>query len=468
MTREEQLKFCSVCNHRKMDMKQGMLCGLTNAKADFDTACPNYDEDAKEKIKNERIEQEYQETLTVSGWLAFFLWIGVGIGAVWSVIFTIASLKDAGLTFSTSLIYFFYIGSLATTAVLTIKAFYQKAPNAVSLARTYIGMIAIDGCVSVANGIILNEDSMLVGAVRSFIWAAIWFSYISNSTHVANMIPKPTRVWKIPEKILLAIYTLACVIIVVGLTNFVNNPADSNFYQKDYIIDATIEATNKELPDYSNESVTQLKMYKEGRYIVYPYKINTITTMLEDATAWELSTVIKQEMLYETALGKDEPDVQKAMNMFFGCGYDICYRYLNVHSNVLYDIVITGEEYNHALIAGVNFQCDNNVYQDLVEYYRTALPSNYMGSASLINIHHSSTALSYYVQLPKLSALDLVYMDNEYLKNYVIDEWEGLDDHLKTLAKINQEDIVYRFYTAEGDEHCIVTITPEEYNAFNQ
>lgn len=45
MTREEQLKFCSVCNHRKMDMKQGMLCGLTNMKANFDMVCPNYEED---------------------------------------------------------------------------------------------------------------------------------------------------------------------------------------------------------------------------------------------------------------------------------------------------------------------------------------------------------------------------------------------------------------------------------------
>ena len=112
-----------------MDMKQGMLCGLTNMKADFDMVCPNYEEDTKEKVKNERIEQEYQETLTVSGWLAFFLWIGVGVGAIGSCILAIASLKDAGLTFTTSLIYFFYIGSLVTTAVLTIKAFYQKAPN---------------------------------------------------------------------------------------------------------------------------------------------------------------------------------------------------------------------------------------------------------------------------------------------------------------------------------------------------
>jgi hypothetical protein len=36
------------------------------------------------------------------------------------------------------------------------------------------------------------------------------------------------------------------------------------------------------------------------------------------------------------------------------------------------------------------------------------------------------------------------------------------------LATINNDDIVYHFYTAEGDEHCEVTITPEEYNAFDQ
>ena len=38
-----------------MDMQQGMLCELTNAKADFDNTCPNYDEDTKEKAKSDRI-----------------------------------------------------------------------------------------------------------------------------------------------------------------------------------------------------------------------------------------------------------------------------------------------------------------------------------------------------------------------------------------------------------------------------
>ena len=54
MTREEQLKFCKVCKHRQMDVNQGLLCGLTNAKADFDGTCDTYDEDAVEKQKKKQ------------------------------------------------------------------------------------------------------------------------------------------------------------------------------------------------------------------------------------------------------------------------------------------------------------------------------------------------------------------------------------------------------------------------------
>ena len=465
MTREEQLKFCSVCNHRKMDMHQGMLCELTNAKADFDGTCPNYDEDAKEKAKNERIEKEYQETLTISGWLGFFLWVGVGFGTVGSCIFAIASLKDAGLTFSTSLIYFFYIGSLVATAILAIKAFYQKAPNAVALAKTYIAMIAIDGVVSIANCIILNDDTMWVAAIRSFIWAGVWFTYLSSSTHVANMIPKQTRLWKLPEKILLSIYALACVAIVIGLANFVNNPSNSNFYQKDYLVDSAIEAANEELPDYSEPLVTSLKMVKEDNNVVYSFKINNMSEMLDENTAWELSLVNKQEMLADAAVEQDQ-DIINVMNIFFDSGYNVCYRYLNANGDILYNVIINGEEYNNALNMGASFKCDEKAYQSLLDYYTSLLPVEYMGDAVLLNIQHTTNALSYYVQLPELSEYDLIFIDQKYLKEYVVENRESLDDNLKTLAKLNSEDIVYRFFTYDGDEHCVVTLTKEDYIIF--
>lgn len=42
MTREERVKFCSLCDNAKFDTKQGLLCKLSNAKADFEDECPNF------------------------------------------------------------------------------------------------------------------------------------------------------------------------------------------------------------------------------------------------------------------------------------------------------------------------------------------------------------------------------------------------------------------------------------------
>lgn len=59
MTREEQLVFCKKCTNRKLDMQQGLLCGLTDQKADFNLKCStfNLDEEAEERLsKTEEID----------------------------------------------------------------------------------------------------------------------------------------------------------------------------------------------------------------------------------------------------------------------------------------------------------------------------------------------------------------------------------------------------------------------------
>jgi len=55
MTRSEQLKFCKKCFNRKMDLQQGLLCGLTNRKADFQDTCENFqrDESVKDEVRPE-------------------------------------------------------------------------------------------------------------------------------------------------------------------------------------------------------------------------------------------------------------------------------------------------------------------------------------------------------------------------------------------------------------------------------
>ncbi|MGJ3233491.1 toxin-antitoxin system YwqK family antitoxin [Marivirga sp.] len=52
MTREDQLQFCKKCINRKMDMQQGLICSLTNEKANFKDNCEDFqiDESVKEEI----------------------------------------------------------------------------------------------------------------------------------------------------------------------------------------------------------------------------------------------------------------------------------------------------------------------------------------------------------------------------------------------------------------------------------
>jgi hypothetical protein len=48
MTRNEQLAFCSICTKRKFDIDHGLICGLTNLKADFEHECGYFQFDPKE------------------------------------------------------------------------------------------------------------------------------------------------------------------------------------------------------------------------------------------------------------------------------------------------------------------------------------------------------------------------------------------------------------------------------------
>ena len=59
MTREEQLVFCKKCKHGTINFKRGLLCGLTNELATFETSCPDF-------VEVEKVEESKVYTLNKS------------------------------------------------------------------------------------------------------------------------------------------------------------------------------------------------------------------------------------------------------------------------------------------------------------------------------------------------------------------------------------------------------------------
>ena len=64
MDRKEQLVFCKKCRHKSFDLQQGIVCGITGQKADFEETCGLF----KEKEEHfTRIEEDEDLSLKAIG-----------------------------------------------------------------------------------------------------------------------------------------------------------------------------------------------------------------------------------------------------------------------------------------------------------------------------------------------------------------------------------------------------------------
>ena len=62
MTREEQLKLCTVCKNRKVDLERGLVCSLTNEYAAFEGECKDYVFDQEESERKEKQAEEIKKS----------------------------------------------------------------------------------------------------------------------------------------------------------------------------------------------------------------------------------------------------------------------------------------------------------------------------------------------------------------------------------------------------------------------
>lgn len=84
MTREERLKSCKKCNHRKLDMEVGLICSLTGEKANFEESCNNFSLDKTiEKLdKQKQINKEIADKGKLKTMIIFFVLIGLSIASM--------------------------------------------------------------------------------------------------------------------------------------------------------------------------------------------------------------------------------------------------------------------------------------------------------------------------------------------------------------------------------------------------
>ena len=77
LTREERLRVCAICKNRKIDLKKGLVCSLTDEHASFEGECNNYIHDQKEELKIQEKAVELEKSIRKEDWYNDIVFCGV-------------------------------------------------------------------------------------------------------------------------------------------------------------------------------------------------------------------------------------------------------------------------------------------------------------------------------------------------------------------------------------------------------
>lgn len=328
MTNAERCAICKMCTKRSFTPEQGIVCSLTGAKPTFEGECPEYAVDESQvqlaKVLEQNVERAVDER--INGWLAFFLWVGVGFGATISFFSILTAMFAEQFGWIVTSCQFVLITAIVLVAVLTIVGFYRRWSNAVALAKTYIALIFMDGLLSAVIGFVLEDGSMAFGTIRSFVWSAVWFTYLLCSAKVEGRIPSESRRWRGLEKTILSV--AASIYLYLGIAFYMAFGA-GNFTllsgSLENFIQASLDNAIGEQVDY-NTYISNA--YLDNEEIVFEY------TTSDDFWYYEI----------------DEEAILRALTMEKDVFVDTCFKngYTITYLLGSESVSITPEEYANA------------------------------------------------------------------------------------------------------------------------
>lgn len=336
----EPVTDCNACKKKEFNLHRGNLCSLTHEKPNFEGACPDFDP-IPEDERPRSMADTYASQETVSGWLTVFLWLGLGGGSIMTLVNILPSIEMYSPLVSTL---FCIMGfSAIITAIAAIYAFYKKKSNAVSLALTYIAMVAIDGIMTLVLARIIEEPSLDGTAFRSFVWSGIWLAYILCSEQVKNLIPRESRRWGGFEKMTLVVYVATIISVVALINSAFNGEADlSEVYDDKHIITESIAEVNKMCPMELGDGIWMMGQRLEGNEVIITSKLDNIyRDQLYDWEWDELENETRMDMLMDTQWMDEDIFVQTVLD----AGYDLTFEYVDYNNVNLYSLTFNKSDF---------------------------------------------------------------------------------------------------------------------------
>ena len=277
----------------------------------------------------------------ISSWLFYFLW---GFVAITSAIFIVIIYSFTKFppnwlpTFAT-ICYIALFGLMAAIGIYTIIAFHNRKPNAIALAYTYLGMIALQ---YISGYIVIDNKSFTFTAILLAI-ISIWGIYLRFSNKVNRIIPKSNRTWGLFEKIIFAIFFVMSIAYCISI--YPMKAKNTNSFDIEHI-----EKAKQQLPVEIAEGIIWQDITVNNKTMTrtYIFKNETWTETDIKLYAKDAANHLKQEIIKDIQL-ELQYRYNEISNYLTDNNYSLKYICKDATEQVIFEFTITPEEYKLSL-----------------------------------------------------------------------------------------------------------------------
>lgn len=281
-----------------------------------------------------------QSDTTISGWLAFFLYVTVGLGMVGSTIMSIIDLKSLGLESVFAILDIVVPLLSIVIGISTIVAFVKRRPNAVTLALTYMFFILFVNVIAFITSVMMGTMLTSPNSLSVIVGNIIWIVYLFNSKRVGRVIPKKSRVIGRYAKVLwtLCAVTVAC---YFSTTFFMPNNVSKLFFSDEAYIRMEIANQNNLSSSQLGGVVVDVEI--QGKTIVMRYYEHVTVPFMRRLIPPTQEKIEEHKQSTIDGYMSDE-SLSEFVEILARNGYELCYKYNVNDGDICYEYVITNDE----------------------------------------------------------------------------------------------------------------------------
>lgn len=456
--RTYQLKSCSVCKLGAFEASKGIICSLTQEKADFLDSCKNFDEDPKEAKKSSNAKQ-----YTDWGGFMYFYWLVLACGALFTIVkhITTFDIADYSNSIMLSVADSILLVAYSALCIYALIAFSKKLPNAVALGKiqnfTLIGMngFALLGALGGESDNSVNE-ARLIGSI---FWATIFLVYLYNNSRVQAVLPKEKRhMLRYDKPVLWSVFAIFMCLFIGGFVEAAIKSQDN----AESMLKEAVEEYKAILPD-RNETREIRDAYIDDKTLTVDYYSLTFSNDDLNSSFMSYYPIYAKELIMFAPTEFSD----SLMVLCWAADYGYNCRWFDINGDYTYELSFSSEDLN-SVFDTVPHKTSLENMQAFVDGWNMQCPVVYLGGSAMYEkAEMNPRAAIVYLTLIGVDSEDLTYFTSDYLKEYFTRNWDGLSDYFVTLAMLNDLDITYKL-CAESSKYWSkeITFTSEEYTAF--